>query len=131
MVIVSGIYVKHKLEVSAQLRTSDRFIYTRRIEMVKAGDVFENPVTGEYGYVRVGTEETNGELIVSDLRLHPGPRRLARTSIPMLTNGSRPLPESSVIWSVIRRKSCRPANLWKFPGVLSTIFGMQGRKKPG
>ena len=40
--------------------------------MSKAGDVFENPVTGEYGYVRVGTEETNGELLVSDLRLHPG-----------------------------------------------------------
>jgi quercetin dioxygenase-like cupin family protein len=40
--------------------------------MSKAGDVFENPVTGEYGYVRVGTEETNGKLLVSDLRLHPG-----------------------------------------------------------
>lgn len=40
--------------------------------MSKAGDVFENPVTGEYGYVRVGTEETNGALLVSDLRVHPG-----------------------------------------------------------
>ncbi|HET6443755.1 MAG TPA: cupin domain-containing protein [candidate division Zixibacteria bacterium] len=40
--------------------------------MSKAGDIFENPVTGESGYVRVGTEETNGELIVSDLRVRPG-----------------------------------------------------------
>ncbi|MGD8586663.1 MAG: cupin domain-containing protein [Chloroflexota bacterium] len=40
--------------------------------MSRAGDIFENPVTGESGYVRVGTEETNGELIVSDLRVRPG-----------------------------------------------------------
>ena len=40
--------------------------------MSKAGDIFENPITGESGYVRVGTEETNGELIVSDLRVRPG-----------------------------------------------------------
>lgn len=40
--------------------------------MSKAGDVFENPVTGEHGYVRVGTEETNGALLVSDLRVNPG-----------------------------------------------------------
>jgi quercetin dioxygenase-like cupin family protein len=40
--------------------------------MSKAGDVFENPVTGEFGYVRIGTDETNGEFIVSDLRLRPG-----------------------------------------------------------
>jgi quercetin dioxygenase-like cupin family protein len=39
--------------------------------MSKAGDVFENPVTGESGYIRVGTQETNGELIVSDLRVRP------------------------------------------------------------
>jgi quercetin dioxygenase-like cupin family protein len=40
--------------------------------MSKAGDVFENPVTGEFGYVRVGTQETNGALLVSDLRVRPG-----------------------------------------------------------
>ena len=40
--------------------------------MSKAGDIFENPITGESGYIRVGTEETNGELIVSDLRVRPG-----------------------------------------------------------
>ena len=30
--------------------------------MSKAGDVFENPVTGERGVARIGTEETGGEL---------------------------------------------------------------------
>lgn len=40
--------------------------------MSRAGDVFENPVTGEIGYVRLGTEETNGELMVADLRVRPG-----------------------------------------------------------
>jgi quercetin dioxygenase-like cupin family protein len=40
--------------------------------MSKAGNVFENPVTGEFGYIRVGTEETNGELLVADLRVRPG-----------------------------------------------------------
>ncbi len=40
--------------------------------MSKAGDVFANPATGEFGYVRVGTSETNGELMVADLRVRPG-----------------------------------------------------------
>jgi quercetin dioxygenase-like cupin family protein len=40
--------------------------------MSKAGDVFNNAVTGEYGYVRLGTEETNGERMVVDLRARPG-----------------------------------------------------------
>jgi quercetin dioxygenase-like cupin family protein len=40
--------------------------------MSKAGDVFENPVTGEYGYMRVGTEDSNGELSVVDMRVRAG-----------------------------------------------------------
>lgn len=40
--------------------------------MSKAGDRFENPITGEYGYVRLGAEETNGELLVCDLRVRVG-----------------------------------------------------------
>jgi uncharacterized cupin superfamily protein len=40
--------------------------------MSKAGDVFKNPVTGESGYVRLGTQETSGKLIVSDLRVRVG-----------------------------------------------------------
>lgn len=40
--------------------------------MSKAGDTFNNPVTGEYGYVRLGTEETHGERMVIDLRVRVG-----------------------------------------------------------
>lgn len=38
----------------------------------KVGDVFENPVTGERAVVRIGTEQTDGELLVADLYIRPG-----------------------------------------------------------
>ena len=40
--------------------------------MSRAGEVFENPVTGERVVVRVGTEESGGELLVADLYVRPG-----------------------------------------------------------
>ena len=40
--------------------------------MSRAGDVVENPVTGERAVVRVGTEESEGRLLVSDLYVKPG-----------------------------------------------------------
>jgi quercetin dioxygenase-like cupin family protein len=40
--------------------------------MSKAGDVVENPVTGERGVARIGTAETGGELLVADLYIRPG-----------------------------------------------------------
>lgn len=40
--------------------------------MSKAGDRYENSITGEYGYTRIGTEDTGGKLLVSDLRVKPG-----------------------------------------------------------
>src|SRR5215831_15335045 len=40
--------------------------------MSKAGDVIQNPVTGERAVVRIGTEETGGELLVVDLYIRPG-----------------------------------------------------------
>src|SRR5215469_6340374 len=40
--------------------------------MSKAGDVVENPVTGERAVVRIGTEQTGGELLVVDLYVRPG-----------------------------------------------------------
>jgi quercetin dioxygenase-like cupin family protein len=40
--------------------------------MSKAGDVVENPVTGERAVVRIGTEQTGGELMVADLYIRPG-----------------------------------------------------------
>ena len=38
----------------------------------RAGEVYENPVTGERAVVRVGTEESGGELLVNDLYVRPG-----------------------------------------------------------
>jgi hypothetical protein len=40
--------------------------------MSRAGDVFENPVTGEWVVVRVGTEESRGDPLVADLYVRPG-----------------------------------------------------------
>ena len=40
--------------------------------MSKAGQVIENPVTGERVVVRVGTEDSRGERLVSDLYVRPG-----------------------------------------------------------
>jgi quercetin dioxygenase-like cupin family protein len=40
--------------------------------MSKAGDVVENPVTGERSVVRIGTAETAGKLAVVDLYIRPG-----------------------------------------------------------
>jgi mannose-6-phosphate isomerase-like protein (cupin superfamily) len=40
--------------------------------MSRAGDVIENPVTGERAVVRVGKEESGGELLVADLYVRPG-----------------------------------------------------------
>jgi len=40
--------------------------------MSKAGDVIENPVTGERVVVRVGTEDSGGELLVVDGYIQPG-----------------------------------------------------------
>jgi mannose-6-phosphate isomerase-like protein (cupin superfamily) len=40
--------------------------------MSRAGDVIENPITGERAVVRVGTEDSEGRLLVSDLYVKPG-----------------------------------------------------------
>lgn len=40
--------------------------------MSKAGDFLENPVTGEAAIVRIGTEESGGELLIADLYVAPG-----------------------------------------------------------
>jgi hypothetical protein len=42
--------------------------------VLKRGEVYENPVTGERAAVRVGTAETNGARLVVDLHLRPGAR---------------------------------------------------------
>jgi quercetin dioxygenase-like cupin family protein len=40
--------------------------------MSKSGEVRVNPVTGERAVIRIGTEETGGELLVADLYIRPG-----------------------------------------------------------
>ncbi len=40
--------------------------------MSRAGDVHENPATGERAVVRLGTEETRGELLVVEVFVKPG-----------------------------------------------------------
>lgn len=40
--------------------------------MLKAGDVLENPVTGERAVVRVGSAQSGGGLLVADLHVRPG-----------------------------------------------------------
>jgi quercetin dioxygenase-like cupin family protein len=40
--------------------------------MSKAGEIYENPVTGERVVVRLGTEESGGEHLVVDLFVAPG-----------------------------------------------------------
>ena len=41
-------------------------------EMVRAGEVYENPVTGERCVIRIGTDTTRGERLVVDLHIRPG-----------------------------------------------------------
>ena len=40
--------------------------------MLRAGEVYENPVTGERAVIRIGTDITGGELLVVDLYVQPG-----------------------------------------------------------
>jgi quercetin dioxygenase-like cupin family protein len=53
-------------------------------DMSKAGDVFENPVTRERAVVRIGTEESDGELLVVDLYVSPAGRVAAEHVHPIL-----------------------------------------------
>jgi quercetin dioxygenase-like cupin family protein len=52
--------------------------------MSKAGDVYENPTTRERAVVRIGTEESGGELLVADLYVGPGGRVAAEHVHPIL-----------------------------------------------
>lgn len=48
--------------------------------MSKAGEVYENPVTGEWSVVRLGIEESDGGQLVIDLYVARATRWLASTS---------------------------------------------------
>jgi quercetin dioxygenase-like cupin family protein len=55
--------------------------------MVRAGDVLENPVTGERAVVRVGTAESAGELLVADLHVRPGGAVMGEHFHPAMEEG--------------------------------------------
>ncbi|HWM92216.1 MAG TPA: cupin domain-containing protein [Thermoanaerobaculia bacterium] len=40
--------------------------------MVRRGEVYENPVTGERVVIRLGTQETGGERLIADIYARPG-----------------------------------------------------------
>jgi mannose-6-phosphate isomerase-like protein (cupin superfamily) len=42
--------------------------------MSRAGDIVENPITGERVVVRIGGDDTNGERLVCDMYVRPGGR---------------------------------------------------------
>jgi hypothetical protein len=48
--------------------------------MTHPGELYENPVTGERGVVRVPPRQSNGHLLVVDLYVRPGGRSPASTS---------------------------------------------------
>lgn len=40
--------------------------------MLRRGEIYDNPVTGQRAIIRVGTEETDGERLVIDMQARPG-----------------------------------------------------------
>jgi len=59
--------------------------------MSKAGDIFENPITGERAVVRVGTEDSGGDLVITDLYVSPGGRVAAEHVHPVINEGFTPV----------------------------------------
>jgi quercetin dioxygenase-like cupin family protein len=59
--------------------------------MSKAGDIFENPITGERAVVRVGTEDSGGDLVITDLYVSPGGRVAAEYIYPVINEWFTPV----------------------------------------
>jgi uncharacterized cupin superfamily protein len=59
--------------------------------MSKAGDIFENPITGERAVVRVGTEDSGGDLVITDLYVSPGGRVAAEHVHPVINEWFTPV----------------------------------------
>ena len=84
--------------------------------MSKVGDVIENPVTGEREMVRIGTEQTDGELLVVDLYIWPGGAVIGKHRHPAIEEktlkiirNSRPTIESYVgltVEVIVRMENC-------------------------
>ena len=55
--------------------------------MIRAGEVYENPVSGERVVIRVGAEECGGELLVADLYVKPGGTSMGEHVHPGIEEG--------------------------------------------
>ena len=55
--------------------------------MMKAGEVYENPATGERVVIRVGAEECGGELLVADLYVKPDGASMGEHVHPEIEEG--------------------------------------------
>ena len=58
---------------------------------IRVGALYENPVTGERGVVRVPPQEANGHLLVVDLYLRPGGRVAGEHVHPVTTEAFTPV----------------------------------------
>jgi hypothetical protein len=54
---------------------------------MKAGEVYENPVTGERVVIRVGAEECGGQLLVADLYVKPDGASIGEHVHPRIEEG--------------------------------------------
>jgi hypothetical protein len=98
--------------------------------MSKAGDVYENPVTGERGVARIGTEETGGELLVVDLYIRPGGAVMGEHLHPAIEErftvsnkrmrGARRL-QASIVASVIKHERLLADCETELAGFLSAV----------
>jgi hypothetical protein len=69
---VSGQCRWSSVRPDGRLKPESRTHETNEEAMVRAGEVYENPATGERAVIRGGTAESEGELLVVDLYVRPG-----------------------------------------------------------
>jgi hypothetical protein len=66
------VYAKRSVLALVTISLVPMNLSLRRVVMSKAGDTIENPVTKERIVVRVGTEDSGGELLAVDGYVQPG-----------------------------------------------------------
>ena len=84
--------------------------------MSKVGEVIESPVTGERAVARIGTEQTDVELLVVDLYIWPGGavsgeqrHPLIEERAPKIIRNSRPTRASYIglaVEVIVRMENC-------------------------
>jgi hypothetical protein len=92
----------------------------------KAGDIYENPVTGERVVIRVGKEESGGELVITGLYVSPGGVVAASTSTRTSRRPSRWSEGAWVSGSTGARRTRDSENVWMSPLAWRTTGGTPG-----